>query len=125
MEHGMPQIAALSIYVDDLERAVTFYTELLGFAVRGRPAPVIVELDHDSPALVLCQAERPTRNGYPDGTGTVIGVATDDVASAAKSLRARGAELLFDDPQDFPGGKFIAVRDPSGNVIELLQFGES
>jgi predicted enzyme related to lactoylglutathione lyase len=27
------------------------------------------------------------------------------------------------EPQEFPGGQFIAVRDPSGNVVELLQFG--
>ena len=119
----MPSIAAVSIYVDDLERAVDFYTRFLGFEVRSRPAPVIVELDHDSPALVLCQAERRMKNEYPDGSGTVIGLATADVAAAGESLRAKGAELLFDTPQDFPGGRFIAVRDPSGNVLELLQFG--
>jgi catechol 2,3-dioxygenase-like lactoylglutathione lyase family enzyme len=118
----MPHIAALSIYVDDLEAAVAFYTGTLGFAVRSRPAPVIVELDHDSPALVLCQAESRTSGDYPNGTGTVIGIATNDVAAAAKMLRSKGAKMVFDEPHEFPGGKFIAVRDPSGNVVELLQF---
>jgi lactoylglutathione lyase len=119
----MPHIAALSIYVHDLESAVRFYTDVLGFSVRSRPAPVIVELEHDSPAVVLCQAEQPASGEYPTRSGTVIGFATDDVVATAKHVRAKGATLLFDDPQEFPGGRFVAVKDPSGNVVELLQFG--
>jgi catechol 2,3-dioxygenase-like lactoylglutathione lyase family enzyme len=118
----MSSIAAISIYVEDLEKAVEFYTKHLGFAVRSRPAPVIVELDHDNPALVLCQAERRTAYAYPAGSGTVVGIASGDVAKRATALKARGVKLVIDTPQPFPGGRFIAVQDPSGNVVELLEF---
>ena len=118
----MPKIAAVSIYVKDIEAAVKFYTVALGFAVRARPNPFIVELDHDTPALVLCQAEQVSASEYPTGTGTVVGIATRDVTEAAKSLAGAGATMRVGTPQPFPGGRFIAVEDPSGNVVELLQF---
>ncbi len=57
-------------------------------------------------------------------TGTVIGIATDDVEAAAKRLKTMGADLITTEPQEFPGGRFIAVRDPAGNVVELLEFGQ-
>ena len=118
----MSSIAALSIYVDDLAKAVEFYTQVLGFKVRSRPAPVIVELDHDNPALVLCQAERRSAYDYPAGTGTVVGIVSSDVAKRATAFKAKGVKLVIETPQPFPGGRYIAVKDPSGNVVELLEF---
>ncbi len=118
----MPSIAAVSIYVDDMEKAITFYRDVLGFAVRARPVPFITELEHEPNALILCQAERPTRNDYPNAAGTVVGLATDNVAARAQDLATKNVELVHDTPQDFPGGKYIALRDPAGNVVELLEF---
>jgi lactoylglutathione lyase len=118
----MPTIAAISIYVHDLDRAVDFYTKTLGFTVRGRPVPFIAELDHDGPALVLCQAEKPSAQQYPDSGGITVGLAVDNVVETAAALRKAGITVLHKAPEDFPGGKYVAVKDPSGNVIELLQF---
>jgi lactoylglutathione lyase len=118
----MPAIAAISIYADDLDAATSFYTKQLGFKVSARPAPVIVELEHEGASLVLCQAEVRTEQKYPASTGTVIGLAWRDVDAAARTLKADGVEVLFPEPQEFPGGRFIALRDPAGNVIELLEF---
>lgn len=46
----MPRISAISIYVHDIKLAETFYRDLLGFAVAGRPAPFLVKLEHDGVA---------------------------------------------------------------------------
>ena len=118
----MPKIVAVSVYVDDMEQAVEFYTKHLGFQVAARPAPPIVKLEHDGAALVLLQAERRRPIAYSEEAGTVIGIATSDAMAAAAKLRAAGVELLVSSPQQFPGGQFIAVRDPAGNAIELLEF---
>jgi predicted enzyme related to lactoylglutathione lyase len=119
----MTSIASVSIYVHDLDAAVQFYSTHLGFAVRDRPVPVIVELDHDGVALVLCQASRRTPLAYSEDSGTIVGFGVRDVDASLASLKKAGADLVTDFPQEFPGGRFIAVRDPSGNVVELLQFG--
>jgi len=118
----MPAIATVSIYVDDIDAAVDFYTKHLGFSVAAKPAPVIVVLDHDGVSLVLCKADKRTKQNYPAGTGTVLGLSSPDVAAAASKLAKSKVELVVGEPQPFPGGQFIAVRDPAGNVIELLQF---
>jgi predicted enzyme related to lactoylglutathione lyase len=118
----MPKICAVSIYVHDISQGEAFYRDVLGFQVAGRPAPFLVELEHDGVPLVLCAAERATSGHYTKDASTVLGIATDDVAKDAERLRAKGATVLFDEPQDFPVGKFNAVKDPSGNVIELLEF---
>lgn len=118
----MPKISAISIYVHDIKQAEAFYRDMLGFTVAGRPAPFLVELEHDGIPLVLCAAERPTSAQYSKDSATVLGIATDDVVKQASALRAKGATVLFDEPQEFPVGQFNAVRDPSGNVVELLEF---
>lgn len=118
----MPRIAAITIYVHDLDRAIDFYTKALGFKLRGRPVPFIAELDHDEPALVLNQADAPSTQQYPNGAGTTVGLAVDNVVEKAAALRKAGVTVLHNAPEDFPGGKYVAVKDPSGNVIELLQF---
>jgi len=41
----MPTLAAVSICVDDRERGISFYRDILGFGVRERPVPYITELD--------------------------------------------------------------------------------
>jgi predicted enzyme related to lactoylglutathione lyase len=119
----MTSIAAVSIYVHELDAAVEFYSTHLGFTVSGRPAPVIVELANEGVAFVLCQASNRAKVSYPDSCATVVGFAVDDVDAALAKLSAAGVEIVTGTPQEFPGGRFIAVRDPSGNVVELLQFG--
>jgi lactoylglutathione lyase len=118
----MPLIAAVSIYVNDLDKAVTFYRDILGFAVRSRPAPFLVELEHDGTAVILCQAEEPAAGRYPASAGVVLGIATGDIAERARDLATQGVDLIHTAPRDFPGGRYIALRDPAGNAVELLEF---
>lgn len=121
----MPKITAISIYVHDIEQAEDFYSNLLGFKVADRPAPFLLELENDGVPVMLCAAERPSTAQYSKDSGTVLGIATGDVTRQAADLRAKGATVLFDDPQEFPVGVFNVVRDPSGNAIELLEFRRS
>ncbi len=118
----MPSIAALSIYVPDLAAAVKFYRDALGFTVEAEYGPELTKLAHEGVALMVCQCERATRPAYPTAAQTVIGLGVSDTAVELARLKKFGAELVFDAPQPFPVGVFIAVRDPGGNVIELLQF---
>ena len=118
----MPKISAISIYVHDIKQAEDFYANLLGFKVADRPAPFLVELEHDGLPIMLCAAERRSAVQYSKDAGTVLGLATTDVKRQADDLRAKGATVLFDDPQEFPVGVFNVVTDPSGNAIELLEF---
>ncbi len=118
----MPSIQVISFYVPDLAAAVAFYRDTLGFAVHAEFGPEIVQLRHDGVAVILCACATATRPAYPSAAQVVPGLKIDDAAAELTRLRKLGATLVFDSVQPFPLGVFIAVRDPGGNVIELLQF---
>ncbi len=118
----MPRIAAVTVYITDLEKGITFYTTQLGFSVKARYGPELVELEHEGVALLLAVAGQPRRVNYPTEAATVIGIAASRLEDQLERLRKQKVELVVDTPTQFPGGRFIAVRDPAGNVIELLEF---
>lgn len=118
----MPALSALTCFVPDLDAATTFYCDVLGFTVKTRFGPDVVQLAHDGIALVLCRCERPARPEYPSTAQVTPGFAVTDAAAELARLRGLGADLVFDAPQEFPLGRFIVVRDPAGNAIELLEY---
>ncbi|HKS99913.1 MAG TPA: VOC family protein [Rugosimonospora sp.] len=119
----MPKLCVITVNVHDMDQAVAFYTEQLGFAVRNKAAaPYYVELESDGPRLVLQLCERPSKADYPDGACVMLNLAVDDVDAELDRLRGIGADIQHDTPQKCPVGRYIGVADPSGNVVELIQF---
>ena len=120
----MLKVALVQINVSDLDEAIAWYREVLGFTVAKEHYhhPVAVDLVHQSCRLLLHRAEQPAQIDYPNVAQTLICFETDNIAATLDSLRHSGAEVLHDDPQPFPAGLFAAFRDPFGNVHELVEF---
>ena len=118
----MPSISTLTILAPDLPAATKFYCGVLGFAIAADYGPDLTKLQHDGCALLLARCEQAGRADYPATAQIALGLAVADVDAELTRLKATGVELIFDQPQEFPAGRFIAVRDPAGNVVELLQF---
>jgi predicted enzyme related to lactoylglutathione lyase len=115
----MSNVAAISIYVDDLKAARKFYERTLGFAVAAEH-PGIVELRNEGVSLVLCEGPPRERPAYP--AGVILGVAVKSLEGSLKELSKQGVALVHDTPQPFPMGRFAACLDPAGNAVELLEF---
>jgi catechol 2,3-dioxygenase-like lactoylglutathione lyase family enzyme len=115
--------------VHDVDAAIPFYTEQLGFTVRMHPAPGFAALDRGDLRLLL---NRPGAGGagqsMPDGSVPAPGgwnriqLEVDDLAGVVEKLRAAGARFRSEIIQG-NGGQQIIVDDPSGNPIELFQPG--
>ena len=119
----MATLAVITVNVHDMDQAVVFYTEHLGFGVRNdSAAPMFVELDSEGPLILLQQCERPAKADYPDGACVLLNLAVADVDAELARLRGIGADVLHDTPQVCPVGRYVAVADPSGNVVELIEF---
>ena len=118
----MPSLSALTFLVPDLDAAQKFYCGLLGFGIEAHYGPELIKLKHDGCAILLNKCERPSRPDYPRAAQVAVGFAVADVDAELKRLHAAQADLVFDSAQEFPAGRFIAVRDPAGNVVELLQY---
>jgi catechol 2,3-dioxygenase-like lactoylglutathione lyase family enzyme len=112
--------------VDDVESAVAFYTELLGFEVLTSFAPAFADVARGNLRLLLSgpasSAGRPMPDGAKPGPGgwNRIHLLVDDVDAEVARLREAGARFRNDVLQG-PGGRQILLLDPSGNVVELFQ----
>jgi len=116
-------VCVIGIYVDDMEKAVEFYCKMLGFREAERyDDGCIVRLENEGPPVILEKVEKAGRIDYPGVSQVVLGIETDNIEQTSEELRERGVEFLHDKPQIFVAGLVMAMRDPSGNVLELLQF---
>lgn len=129
MTHSL-NLDHVAITVQDMDRAVTFYRDVLGFEVMGE-----LLLNDDTFKLVYLQAgagrielfaftekgrrsETPDRNEDPGFKH--VAFAVDDVDAVAERLRAHGVSFTVD-PVDAPGGVRLAFfHDPAGNLLELV-----
>ena len=120
------ETVSLRYMVDDVEKAIAFYTEVLGFDLVFSAAPAFAEVRHGNLRLLLSgpqsSAGRPMADGAQPGPGgwNRLHLVVDDVAAEVERLRAAGAEFR-NDLVEGPGGTQILVLDPSGNVVELFQ----
>jgi len=119
----MPNVALIQISVSDLDHAIAWYQEVLGFELSKEHYhhPVAVDLVHQGCRLLLHVAERPATIDYPNASQTLICLGTEDIRRSMAELKSKGVLLLHDEPQEFPGGLFCAFKDPFGNVHELVE----
>ena len=112
--------------VDDVDDAIAFYTELLGFELLTSAPPAFADVQRGNLRLLLAgpasSAGRPMPDGTKPGPGgwNRIHFIVDDIETEVGRLREQGADFRNDIVVG-PGGKQILLQDPSGNVIELFQ----
>src|ERR1700724_3242711 len=108
--------------VNDVEGAIAFYSQQLGFQTVMHPAPAFAMLSRRGLRRVL-SAPNPAAGGgqaMPDGTKQEPGgwnrfaIEVDDLAATVKRLRSAGAHFRNEIVSGV-GGRQIIVDDPSGN----------
>jgi catechol 2,3-dioxygenase-like lactoylglutathione lyase family enzyme len=114
--------------VHDVDQAMAFYTELLGFHLQMHPAPTFAMLARGDLRLVLSAAGGGPGGGQamPDGRVPEPGgwnrfsLEVADLAGMVEDLRKKGARFRNEIVTGV-GGKQILLEDPSGNPIELFE----
>ena len=114
--------------VTDVNAAIEFYCEKLGFTEVMHPAPGFAMLTRGDLRLVL-SAPNPAPGGgqpMPDGRKQEPGgwnrfaIEVTNLAATVETLRRAGARFRNDIVTGV-GGKQILVEDPSGNPVELFE----
>lgn len=114
--------------VHDVDEAIAFYRDRLGFREVMHPAPAFAMLAKDELRLVLSAPGGGPGGGQamPDGTLPQPGgwnrfsLEVTDLEAAVTELRAAGVHFRNDIITGV-GGKQILVEDPSGNPVELFE----
>ena len=114
--------------VNDVDKAIPFYVDQLGFQLVMHPSPAFAMLSRGDLRLVL-SAPNPSAGGgqsMPDGTQQTPGgwnrfaIEVSDIADMVEKLRKAGVHFRNDIITGV-GGKQIIIEDPSGNPVELFE----
>ena len=127
------KIKLTSVYVDDQEKALGFYTEVLGFAKKAdfsrgafRWLTVASPDEPDGAELQLALNENPAAKEYQEALfqqGQPAAMFfTGDIKGDFERIKARGAEFTMP-PTDMPGSTIAMLNDTCGNRIQLVQLG--
>ncbi|MCM3758231.1 VOC family protein [Sporosarcina aquimarina] len=116
------QICVISIYVPNLNQAIDFYTNTLGFELNKQYGPKIASLAHGELPIVLEENDSTIQNQDNKTTRVVLGLRTHDIYQTVKFLKEMNVNFIVEEPTDCPPGKYISFCDPFGNILEYLQF---
>jgi predicted enzyme related to lactoylglutathione lyase len=125
------KIKLTSVYVDDQDRALRFYTEVLGFARKAdfsqgpfRWPTVASPEEPDGTQLQLALNDNPAARAYQQAMfqqGQPAAMFfTDDVKGEHERIKARGAEFTMP-PTDVTASTIARLNDSCGNLIQLTQ----
>jgi catechol 2,3-dioxygenase-like lactoylglutathione lyase family enzyme len=119
-------MAVVRYLVADVDVAVAFYIDMLGFELAERWGPPFAMVKRGDLMLWLSgpgsSASLPLSDGSkpaPGGWNRLV-LETDNLASAVERLTRSGAHFRGEVVSG-PGGKQVLVSDPSGNPIELFE----
>jgi catechol 2,3-dioxygenase-like lactoylglutathione lyase family enzyme len=125
-------VATVSVryFVDDVDAAIGFYRDLLGFEVVMHPAPPFAMLDRGDLRLLLSAPGGGPGGGaaMPDGRLPEPGgwnrfqLEVADLDAEVDRLRGAGATFRNEIVEGV-GGRQILVDDPAGNCVELFEPG--
>lgn len=126
--------ASVRYIVDDVDAAVAFYRDRLGFTVEMHPGPGFAALANGDLRLLL-NAPGAGGAGRAGATGAAgaggasapepggwsrFQLTVDDVAATVDRLRSEGTRVRGDVVEG-RGGRQALVEDPSGNPVELFE----
>ena len=125
------KIKLTSVYVDDQEKALRFYTDVLGFAkkadVSQGPFRWLTVASPDEPEgteLQLALNDNPAAKAYQQAMfqqGQPAAMFyTDDVKAEYERIKARGAEFTMP-PTEVTGSTIAMLNDTCGNLIQLTK----
>ena len=125
------KIKVTSLYVDDQEKALRFYTEALGFIKKGdfsngpfRWLTVASPEDPDGTELQLALNDNPAAKTYQEARFAqdqpAVMFFTDDVKGDYERIKSRGAEFTMP-PTEVTGSTIAMLNDTCGNLVQITQ----
>ncbi len=112
--------------VTDVQRAITFYTQMLGFNLDLANLPAFGQVSISNLKLILSGPGASGSRSMPDGRQQAPGgwnrivLQVEDLPARIADLKQKGANFR-NELEAGPGGRQIQLEDPDGNPIELFE----
>lgn len=125
------KIKLTSIYVDDQEKALGFYTNVLGLTKKAdfsnagfRWLTVASAEDPNGTELQLASTDNPAGKAFQQATyqqgQPALMLFTDDVKADAERIKGKGGKLKME-PTDVTGSTIAQIEDGCGNLVQITQ----
>ena len=125
------KIKLISIYVDDQEKALRFYGDVLGFAKKAdfsnngfRWLTVTSPDDPNGVELQLAANSNPPAKAYQEALfqqgQPALMLFTDDIKADAARIKSKGGKLKME-PTDVTGSTIAQIEDGCGNLVQITQ----
>jgi predicted enzyme related to lactoylglutathione lyase len=125
------KIKLTTLYVDDQDKALRFYTEVLGFTKKADftqgPFRWLTVVSPDEPngtELQLARSDDPAVKAFQQAklqhNQPALMLNTDDVKADYERIKARGAEFIMP-PTDVTASAIAILNDTCGNLVQLVQ----
>jgi predicted enzyme related to lactoylglutathione lyase len=125
------KIKVTALYVDDQDKALRFYTEVLGFVKKAdvRQGPyrwltVASPEESEGTELQLALNDNPTAKAYQQSlfqqSQPAFMFFTDDIRGDYERIKALGAEFTLP-PTDVTASTIAMLNDTCGNLIQITQ----
>jgi catechol 2,3-dioxygenase-like lactoylglutathione lyase family enzyme len=119
-------MAVVRYLVDDVEKAIAFYTDKLGFGLEQSMGPAFAIVSRGDLSLWLSGPRSSGARPMPDGRQPEPGgwnrlvIIVDALESEVDTLRDEGLSFRSEIVTG-PGGKQIVLDDSAGNPVELFE----
>jgi predicted enzyme related to lactoylglutathione lyase len=125
------KIKLTSVYVDDQDKALRFYSDVLGFTKKAdfsngpyRWLTVTSSNEPDGTELQLALNNNPATKAYQQTlfqqSQAAVMFFSDDIKADYERIKSRGGEFKMP-PTDVPGSTIAQVNDTCGNIIQITQ----
>lgn len=125
------QIKVTNIYVNDQEKALAFYTNVLGMTKKAdfgnagyRWLTVSFADDSNGVELQLASSSNPVGKAYQQGLygqgQPAVMFFTNDIKAEAARITSKGGKFKMD-PTDVTGSTIAQIEDGVGNLVQLTQ----
>jgi len=119
-------MTSIRYLVREVDRAVAFYTQRLGFELKQQMGPAFASVSRDDLTLWLSGPQSSAARPMPDGRRPEPGgwnrlvLEVKDLSSRVAALKQAGVRFRNEIVVG-PGGKQILAEDPDGNPVELFE----
>jgi lactoylglutathione lyase len=118
---GKLRVLGVRVNVAAIDPAVQFYTRACGFELAGKADAGSATLQNGPVRLLLRRASKPPQAHYPGDAQSHVNFVVTNLESSLREISKQGFKTVEKTPQPTAIGTYITLKDPSGNIHQLIQ----